>query len=114
MCCFNLQFQEREAKQRKEAVSMLHKENEGGDAGNATAAAAEPKLIKSVSMSTEEKKSPEKKKTKSNKPAWALTESVAQVCACFNGLCAEWLILIYICYLLYRRHRRTKNLKKGR
>jgi len=40
--------------------------------------AAEPKIVKSVSISVDEKTSPVKKK-KSNKPAWALTEEKAEV-----------------------------------
>lgn len=57
---------------------MLSKENEAADAGNAP---AEPKIIKSVSINSEDKKSPEKKKAKSIRPAWALTETAAVVCA---------------------------------
>lgn len=79
-------FQEREAKQRREAVAMLHKENDGTDSANATAP-AEPKVIKSASMNVDDKKSPEKKKSnKSKMPAWALTESAAVVCGIHRPL----------------------------
>jgi IMP cyclohydrolase len=69
------QFQDREQKQRQEAVAMLRKENQ--DQFN-TPTVAETK-IKSVTQTMGEKKSPEKKKTKSNKPAWAMTEEIAAV-----------------------------------